>query len=128
MGDNISDAEMDLMKIIWASCNENGKYEPINTNDIMDSINGRWSVSSVFTFLTRLEKKGFITSTKKGRNNYYTAIVDERSYLSEAGRKIVNRLYNGSVTNLLSALCNTDTSENELREIEQFLNERKKSL
>ena len=64
MSDNLmSEAELELMKIIWKQKNEKGKYAPISTNEIMEHLNGKWNVSTVFTLLTRLERKGYVFSS-----------------------------------------------------------------
>lgn len=124
---NISDAELELMKIIWKCKDKAGNYDFISTNDIMEQIKDKWNVSTVFTLLSRLEKKGFVRSAKAGRNNVYAAVVMEKSYLEDESRRFINKLYDGSIKNLLTAFCDEKVSKEELDEIEKFLEERKKS-
>lgn len=127
MSDNLmSEAELELMKIIWKQKNEKGKYSPISTNEIMEHLNGKWNVSTVFTLLTRLERKGYVFSAKSGRSNVYTAIVEERDYLGKESHRIIDMLYDGSIRNLLVSFCDDSVSDSEIAEIERFLEERKK--
>ena len=127
MSDNLmSEAELELMKIIWKQKNEKGKYSPISTNEIMEHLNGKWNVSTVFTLLTRLERKGYVVSAKSGRSNVYTAIVEERDYLGKESHRIIDMLYDGSIRNLLVSFCDDSVSDSEIAEIERFLEERKK--
>ncbi len=127
MSDNLmSEAELELMKIIWKQKNEKGKYAPISTNEIMEHLNGKWNVSTVFTLLTRLERKGYVFSAKSGRSNVYTAIVKERDYLGKESHRIIDMLYDGSIRNLLVSFCDDSVSDSEIAEIERFLEERKK--
>ena len=49
----ISDAEFEVMDVIW-------KYAPISTNEITDRLSKHkdWSPKTIYTMLSRLEKKG----------------------------------------------------------------------
>ncbi len=125
MGNGISEAEAELMQIIWNSKDGNGAYIPISTNEIMEHVKDKWSISAVSTFLVRMEKKGFIKQEKQGRSNVFTAIVKEGDYKATESRRFLDRLYNGSIKSLLAALCDSNVSEEELKEIEIFLKEAK---
>lgn len=56
----ISDAEFEVMDIIW-------KYAPISTNEITDRLakTKNWSPKTIYTMLSRLEKKGRDRYTKR---------------------------------------------------------------
>ena len=125
MGNGISEAEAELMQIIWNSKDENGEYQPISTNEIMEHVKDKWSVSAVSTFLVRMEKKGFIKQEKQGRSNVFTAIVKEGEYKAVESRRFLDRLYNGSIKGLLASLCDSEVSKEELDEIEAFLKQAK---
>lgn len=125
MGNNISEAEAELMQIIWESKDDKGNYLPISTNEIADKVKDKWSVSAVSTFLVRMEKKGFIKSDKRGRCNVFTAVVKESDYKAEESRRFIDRLYNGSVRGLLASLCDNRATQEELEEIEKLLQEAK---
>lgn len=79
MQQQISDSELELMKIIWG----NGKtamYAYIMSE--LDKSGNEWKKNTVLTLLSRLIEKGFLTISKIGRRNEYTALVDEKDYLS----------------------------------------------
>ena len=63
----ISDAEFEVMDIIW-------KYAPISTNEITDRLakTKNWSPKTIYTMLSRLEKKGVIVHEKESRVFVYT--------------------------------------------------------
>ena len=125
MGNNISEAEAELMQIIWESRDDKGNYLPVSTNEIADKVKDKWSVSAVSTFLVRMEKKGFIKSDKRGRCNVFTAVVKESDYKAEESRRFIDRLYNGSVRGLLASLCDNRATQEKLEEIEKLLQEAK---
>ena len=56
----ISDAEFEVMDIIW-------KYAPISTNEITDRLAQKkeWSPKTIYTMLSRLEKKAQFAMKKK---------------------------------------------------------------
>ena len=58
----ISDAEFEVMDIIW-------KYAPISTNEITDRLakTKDWSPKTIYTMLSRLEKKGVIVLREERR-------------------------------------------------------------
>lgn len=64
---SISDAEFEVMDVIW-------KYAPISTNEITDHLSKTkdWSPKTIYTMLSRLEKKGVIVHEKESRVFIYT--------------------------------------------------------
>lgn len=74
----ISDAEFEVMDVIW-------KYAPISTNEITDRLAKvkEWSPKTIYTMLSRLEKKGVIVHEKESRVFVYTLV---------SARKITLRL------------------------------------
>ena len=73
----ISDAEFEVMDIIW-------KYAPISTNEITDRLakTKNWSPKTIYTMLSRLEKKGVIVHEKESRVFVYTPCVKKDDYLA----------------------------------------------
>ena len=64
----VSDAEEIIMSVIWSN------EEPMALDEIRTKANAAcgkdWKPQTVSTFLTRLCKKGFASSAKKGRYHY----------------------------------------------------------
>ena len=71
---HISDAELELMLLLWKNRDSDG-YRPVSTTEIMERLGNGWSVSTVFTLLSRLVKKGAAACRKEGRVNWYTALI-----------------------------------------------------
>jgi BlaI family transcriptional regulator, penicillinase repressor len=117
----ISEAELEVMKIIW------GK-SPINTNEVIEELSKStaWSPKTIQTMLTRLTKKGALNHYKEGRVFVYTPNVAESDYLEVESNSFLNRFYNGTLNSMvLNFLENDKLSDNEINELYQILEERK---
>lgn len=98
----LSDTEMELMLIIW---NLNKEITSAELLDIVESEKGKkWSGQTISTFLSRMVEKCVLTSTKKGRTNYYVAAMTIRQYKQKEAEGILNDMYKGSIKKFLSAL------------------------
>lgn len=101
----ISDSELELMKIIW----ENGGtalYAHIMSE--LNKSGNEWKKNTVLTLLSRLIDKGFLTIRKIGRRNEYTALVGEKDYLRTQTKNFLEKVYEGNVTELISTLVHQD--------------------
>lgn len=97
----ISDSELEVMKIIWT----NGGT--VFYAQIMESLQetGRdWQKNTIMTFLSRLISKGFIKSHKMGRKNEYTALISEIDYQAAQTQNFLNKLYEGNAKGLISTM------------------------
>lgn len=114
----LPDAELEIMKIIWAASG------PVTSSDVMDRIRprGRWANTTVLNFLGRLVEKGFVRTRKQGKCNIYSAVADEAIYLQQEGRSILKRLFNGSVTSLVSSLYDAHAiDDDDLMELNEYI-------
>ena len=124
---HISDAELELMQILWKNREEEG-YLPLSTAEIMERLGTGWSVSTVFTLLSRLVNKGALACRKEGRANLYTALLREEEYRGRETRRLVDRLYAGSLKDMVASLCDERVSPRELEELAALLEEKRKGL
>lgn len=114
----LPDAELEIMKIIWAASG------PVTSSDVMDRIRprGRWANTTVLNFLGRLVEKGFVRTRKQGKCNIYSAVADEATYLQQEGRVMLERLFSGSITSLISSLYDARAiDEDDLTELNEFI-------
>lgn len=120
----ISEAELDIMKIVWAG------DSPILFASIMKELESRgrtWQKNTVITLLSRLMEKGFLKAKKIGRRNEYTPLVSEEEYQMVQTRNFVNRIFEGKVKGLVSNLIQSDDlTEEEYQELKMLLERRKK--
>lgn len=97
----VSDSELELMKIIWA---EGGTALYAVLMDRLAAAGKPWQKNTVITLLSRLVDKGLLKTSKIGRRNQYTAIVSEAEYQTAQTRTLLNKLYQGEAKDLVAAL------------------------
>ena len=105
MQQQISDSELELMKIIWAN-GGTALYAFIMRQ--LEESGSEWKKNTVLTLLSRLIEKGFLTIRKIGRRNEYAALVCEKDYLTSQTKTFLNKVYEGNVTGLISTLVQQD--------------------
>lgn len=101
MAQQVSDSELELMKIIW----EKGGHALYA--DIMEELakTGRqWQKNTVITLLSRLAEKGLLKTRKIGRRNEYTATMSRKDYQAAQTQMFLNKHYQGSAKGLVSTL------------------------
>jgi predicted transcriptional regulator len=114
----LPDAEFDVMEIIWA------QPSPISSVQIftLAAPDKKWKPQTVLTLLTRLVKRGFLSSEKRGKERFYTPLVGREAYLNMETGVFVQRFHKNSLTGLMNALYGGKKPKvEELNEIEQWL-------
>ena len=118
----ISDAEFEVMDVIW-------KYAPINTNEITDHLakTKDWSPKTIYTMLSRLEKKGVIVHEKESRVFVYTPCVRKEDYIEAESRTLANRFFDGAMNQMVvSFLDQKELSAEDLDELQRVLDRKRK--
>lgn len=113
----ISDAEFEVMKVIWENY-------PINTNDIASILlqTTDWSVRTIQTMIGRLEKKKAITHEKEGRIFVYSPLIKKEDYVKSVTSSFLNKFYNGAINKMLLNFINNDMlSEQDIEELRNIL-------
>ncbi|MCI9557242.1 BlaI/MecI/CopY family transcriptional regulator [Oscillospiraceae bacterium 50-16] len=111
MVQQLSDAELELMKIVWGNPSEVTRF-----SDLMDALAARGKEcqkNTLTVLLSRLMNKGFLHARKLGRRNEYTALVSEREYQTAQTRRFLDKVYEGSVEGLVSNLIMGDLLDGE---------------
>ncbi len=114
----ITDAELEIMKILWR------EGVPISSTEIRLELKEtkNWEKSTVLTLLRRLADKGIITVVK-GDPSSYTPNIKEEDYIAEQTQDMLDRLYGGSVKNLVAALCDSKLTEQDIIELKNYFME-----
>lgn len=113
----ISEAEFEVMKIVWKSA-------PINTNEITERLlkTTTWSAKTIQTLIKRLVTKGALTYEKQGRIFVYTPLVEENEYINQQSNSFLDRFYDGDISVMVSTyLENNQLSETELQHLRSIL-------
>lgn len=119
MVQQISDAELEIMKIIWSNPQEVTLFPYI-----MDGLAAKGKPcqkNTLIVLLSRLINKGFLSAKKSGRRNEYTALVSETEYQTEQTKNFLGKIYEGNakglVTNLISGDLLTDEEYEDLKKL-----------
>lgn len=119
----LPDSELEIMMIIWDLNKPVTRFE---IEELMDK-GRKLSPTTILSFLSRLQEKGYLEVRKEGKNNVYMPLIDRDSYMQAESRNILKRLYQNSAKNFLAALYDGDSlSEEELKELEDYISEKRK--
>ncbi len=119
----LPNSELEIMMIIWEL------DRPVTRFEIEERLSEerKLSPTTILSFLSRLQEKGFLKVQKTGKNNVYTALVSKESYMKIESKNILKRLYKNSARNFLAALYDGENlSEEDIRELEEFISRKRK--
>lgn len=119
----LPDSELEIMLIIW----EWGR--PVTRFEIEEKLEeGRkLSPTTILSFLSRLQEKGFLTVEKDGKNNVYAALIPKEEYMQAESKNILRRMFQNSAKNFLAALYDGDgLSEEDIRELKEYVAQMRK--
>ena len=120
MVQQISDAELEIMKIVWGNPDEVTMFPYI-----MDGLAARGKPcqkNTLIVLLSRLMNKGFLSAKKIGRRNEYTTLVSETEYQTTQTKHFLDKIYEGSVKGLVSNLILGDLlADEEYEELKRLL-------
>lgn len=88
----ISDAEYEVMKIIW-------EEKRATAMEIIKKLNSqKWNYNTVRTLIKRLQNKGAIYASKENtKTNVYIPLIEEKEYKLQISKDLIKKLYNNSI-------------------------------
>lgn len=119
----LPDSELEIMLIIW------DLNKPVTRFEIEEQMDEerKLSPTTILSFLSRLQEKGYLEIQKSGKNNVYIAIIDKDKYMQTESKNILKRLYQNSAKNFLAALYDGDSlSDEDLKELEDYISNKRK--
>lgn len=120
MVQQLSDSELEIMKIVWGNPEEVTLF-----SYIMDTLAARGKPcqkNTLIVLLSRLMNKGFLSAEKIGRRNEYTALISEAKYRTEQTKCFLDKIYEGNAGGLISNLISGDLlEEGEYEELRSLL-------
>lgn len=114
----LGEAELEIMQVIWNSGN------PVTSNYILMELQEQrnWKLSTLMTSLARLADKGFISCDRSTGRNLYASIISENEYKTKASKHFLEKLYNNSIQNMITALySNKEIKRSDIQELRDFL-------
>ena len=121
----LSDAELEIMKIVWGNHDKETLFSYI-TDSLIEQ--GRpCQKNTLIVLLSRLVSKGFLRARKIGRKNEYTALISETEYPTAQTQNFLDKIYEGSIKGLVSNLIAGDLlTDEEYDELKKLLEGGKK--
>lgn len=115
---NISDSEMKVMEKIWA-CGQ-----MISVADVAVALNKdgeNWTHQTVGTFLKRLETKGVVSASKKGKSLYYFPLLSREQFFAKEADFFLQSKFKGSLKNFLVAFSSEKKmSQEEIQDLKDW--------
>jgi predicted transcriptional regulator len=119
----LGDLQLRIMKILW-------QHGERSVGDVYDVIRKERDLAytTIATMLRKMEARGLVKHRAEGRAFLYRAAVDSQSVTRGMSEHLVDRLFEGSLTDLVCHLLSTrEVSREELARIEKLIAERKKA-
>ena len=116
----LSDQQIDVMRVLW-------QRHEATTAEVHEALNAQRQLAytTVATLLRRLEEKGAINHRSEGRQFVYHALVQEEEVQRGMLRHMVDGLFAGDASALVSRLLGDDKiSDADLKRIEALLEDK----
>lgn len=118
---DITQSEIVIMNVIWEN-----KQATLRT--IRDAVCEKtsWSKHTIISFLKRMEKKNLIEVVSTQPVRVYSPLIEKESTLKGKTTNIINQIYNGDLSLLVSNMVSTkDMSDEEIEELISILESKK---
>ena len=116
----ISEAEWDVMKIVWAN-------SPCTSNQIIEALedNKTWKPKTIKTLISRLVIKNVLGFKEEGRKYLYYSLVSESECVEAENQTFLSKVYNGALkTMLVSFIKENDLTREDIEDLKRILDER----
>jgi BlaI family penicillinase repressor len=119
---HISDAEWEVMKVLWAKT-------PCTANEVIEALEVRtdWKPKTVRTLLNRLAQKQAISYSQDNRVYAYFPLVSEDECVKSETQSFLKRIYGGAFKPLLvNFLKEEQLSAEDIKELKNILDDKTK--
>ena len=117
---SISDAEWEIMGILWAD-------SPLTAAEIVTRLEGKksWSPRTIKTLINRLVKKKAIDFSEQGKRYLYRPTISREACIRRESRSFLTRVF-GDATGpmLVQFVRQTELTRDEIEELERILREK----
>lgn len=120
----VTASEWYVLECLW-------EKEPQTLMNIFTHLNETqgWAKSTCATMLKRMEEKNLIHYEEEGRTKYFYTDAKRDEVAQKETRSFLNRIYNGSVSMMMSALvARNELSDKDISELEQILGKLKRDI
>jgi predicted transcriptional regulator len=119
----LSDAEWDVMEVLWSA------GQPLTATDIAARVpdSREWTLATVKSLLSRLLAKRAVAPKKDGRRFLYSPAIERDPCVADESRRFVGRLFGGKLSPLFAHLAEEESlDEDDIARIEALLKELRK--
>nr|WP_020615130.1 BlaI/MecI/CopY family transcriptional regulator [Paenibacillus daejeonensis] len=116
----ISEAEWEVMKVIWAEA-------PVTAKDVIEHLEDQtsWSPKTVRTLLSRLVQKEVLTFREEGKTYIYEPLFTEEQCLRAERKSFLDKVYGGALKPMLTHfLSEQKLSRQEIDELKALLEQK----
>lgn len=120
----ISDAELDVMGVVW-------KSPGLAASDVHSALGAErdWTSRTVKTLLARLVEKGVLRTEEDGRRYLYYPLVEEGAYKARAAGKFVDQVFSGRAAPLVAHLADArGLTAEDIADLEKILGDLKNDV
>ena len=118
----LGDLQLQIMQVLW----ERGEAAVADVHEALGGPNN-FAYTTVATMLRKMEGRGLVAHREEGRTFIYRPKVAAEAVSRSMADHLVDRLFEGSLTNAVNHLLSTrEVSAEEFRELERLIAQRKK--
>ena len=117
---DLGEAELQVLRALW----DGG---PATVRDVLNLLHERGrkvAYTTVLTFLTRLEQKGFVKSDKSGQAYIYKSTVSRNQVTRSRLKVVMEQLFDGEAAPLVLQLMKTEKfSPEEIAQLQRLIDQ-----
>jgi BlaI family transcriptional regulator, penicillinase repressor len=115
----ISDAEWEVMKVLW-------QQSPLTAGEVVEALSRstHWRPRTIKTLLSRLVRKGAVRMSSEGRKHVYRPRVSQQACIRHESRSFLSRVFSGQAAPaIVHLLTHAKLSEQEIEQLKQVLDD-----
>ena len=99
MKDTLNPNEWIVMEALWAK-------SPATLGETIDRIGSRasWNYKPYQSYMNVLEKKGYISSEKRGRDKFYSPAISRAECIARESRAVLSKMQSDSVGLMITSM------------------------
>ena len=116
----LAKGEMSVLRLLW-------ELGEASVREVHESICGDQAMefATVQTYLRRLETKGYVRASRKGRVCYYKPRAKAQSVIRETMQELVDRLFGGNAIPLVQHMIEEyDMSSEEMQRLRKLIDDK----
>lgn len=117
----VGDLQLRILRLLWAE-------EGLTVRDVHGRLGGegKWAYTTIATMLKKMEARKLVSHRLVERKFVYKAAVSEEEVTQKMATHLIERVFEGSLADMVSHLLHTrEVSREELEELEKLIAQKK---